>query len=121
MIIDTNIFIDFLRGNDEAIKFIGGLRSVSTSVIVVSELFAGVKTRTETEELRAMLEFVRQVDVNKTIAEEAGLMRRRFHRSHGIELPDALIVATAHYEGAAVASLNKKHFSVLTENLIIPY
>lgn len=68
-----------------------------------------------------MFEFVRQVDVNKTIAEEAGLMRRRFHRSHGIELPDALIVATAHYEGAAVASLNKKYFSVLTEKLIIPY
>lgn len=53
MIIDTNIFIDFLRGKDEAIKFIGGLQSVSTSVTVVSELFASVKTRTETRRIKS--------------------------------------------------------------------
>lgn len=121
MIVDTNIFIDFLKGNENAIRFIQQNQPISTSVIVVSELYSGVKNKKEEKELNTFLSFVNQIDVTAVIARNAGLMRRKYHKSHGIEIPDAIIAATAKEEGVPIATLDKKHFSVLTDNLIIPY
>lgn len=55
------------------------------------------------------------------IAKEAGLLRRKYLKSRGIEIPDAIIAATVNELNVPVASLDKKHFSMLTENLIMPF
>ena len=39
MIVDTNIIIDFLKGRDAANSFIKAHKPITTSVVVVSELF----------------------------------------------------------------------------------
>ncbi|MBO6585087.1 MAG: type II toxin-antitoxin system VapC family toxin [Gracilimonas sp.] len=121
MIVDTNIFIDFLKGNEDAVHFIQKNQPVSTSVVVVSELYSGVKTKAEMNELGSFLSFVNKIDVTEAIARKAGLLRRKYHKSHGIKIPDAIIAATAEQQGVPIATLDKKHFSVLTNNLIIPY
>ncbi|WP_409029266.1 type II toxin-antitoxin system VapC family toxin [Gracilimonas sediminicola] len=121
MIVDTNIFIDFLKGNEDAVHFIQKNQPVSTSVVVVSELYSGVKTKAEMNELSSFLSFVNKIDVTEAIARKAGLLRRKYHKSHGIKIPDAIIAATAEQQGVPIATLDKKHFSVLTNNLIIPY
>lgn len=121
MIVDTNILIDYLKGKHKAVRFISELHSVKTSVVVTSELFSGVSNKVEMRMLKEFLTFVEQVEVSKTIAEEAGLLRKKYFKSHGIEIPDAIIAATANYLQEPIASLNKKHFSVLTNRLIIPY
>jgi hypothetical protein len=43
---------------------------------------------------------------------KAGLLRRKYLKSHGIQLQDAIIVATADYIGVPNATLDEKHFSV---------
>lgn len=121
MIIDTNILIDFLKGKQEAVRFVSQLQSVKISVVVASELFSGVSNKNEMRNLREFLTFVEQIEVSKTIAEEAGLLRKKYFKSHGIEIPDAIIAATANYLQEPIVSLDKKHFSVLTDQLIIPY
>ncbi|MCP9291531.1 type II toxin-antitoxin system VapC family toxin [Gracilimonas sediminicola] len=121
MIVDTNIFIDFLKGNKDAVHFIQKNQPVSTSVVVVSELYSGVKTKAEMNELSSFLSFVNKIDVTEGIARKAGFLRRKYHKSHGIKIPDAIIAATAEQQGVPIATLDKKHFSVLTNNLIIPY
>ena len=35
---------------------------------------------------------------------------RHFHKSHGIDIPDALIAATAEHHELRLATLNVKHF-----------
>jgi predicted nucleic acid-binding protein len=45
----------------------------------------------------------------------------RFGKSHGLRLPDAFIAATAIVNNIPVASLDKKHFSILTDDLVVPY
>jgi predicted nucleic acid-binding protein len=35
---------------------------------------------------------------------------RHFHRSYGIDIPDAIIAATAEHHGLELATLNLKHF-----------
>lgn len=121
MIVDTNIIFDFLKNHKEARFFIEKNQPISTSVVVVAELYSGVKNKTEVKELREFLSFVEQINVSESIAKEAGLLRRKFLKSHSIEIPDALIAATANHIKVPVASLDKKHFAVLTDNLIIPY
>lgn len=122
MIIDTNILIDFFRGKEEAVKFIGQFNSIVTSVIVASELYAGIQTGHEMRELKQFLESsVELIPVSIEIAEQAGFYRNKYGKSHGIRLPDAFIAATAITKNLPIASLDKKHFSVLTDKLIVPY
>jgi predicted nucleic acid-binding protein len=64
---------------------------------------------------------VNQITVTQEIAKEAGLLRLKYGKSHGIRMPDALIAATASVENKPVVSLDKKHFSILTDELIILY
>lgn len=121
MIVDTNILIDFLKGKKDGVSFVGSLPFIRTSVVVVSELYSGVQGRREMNELEEFLKFIEPIDVSLEIARDAGLLRKKFLRSHRIELPDAIIAATANDLNIPVASLDKKHFSVLAKNLIVPY
>ncbi len=122
MIVDTNILIDFLKGKPEAVEFIAPFDSILTSVVVASELYAGIISKKEMRELNQFLDSsVNLLPVSFEIAKQAGLLRSKYGKSHGIRLPDSFIAATALSEGLPVASLDKKHFSILTDDLILPY
>lgn len=123
MIVDTNIIIDLLNGRKEAFKFLdSNLRNnLLLSVISVSEVYSGIRGKKEVQLLEDLLTIFELIPVNKSIAVEAGFLRNKFRASHGIETPDALIAATANYLKVPVASLDKKHFSVLTDDLVVPY
>lgn len=122
MIVDSNILIDFLKGKPEASQFIIQFDPILTSVVVVSELYAGIISKKELRELTSFLEnSIEQIPITEQIAKEAGLLRMRFGKSHGLRLPDAFIAATAIVNNIPVASLDKKHFSILTDDLVVPY
>lgn len=123
MIIDTNIIIDLLKGKDLAYNFLDSnlQGDLLMSVISVSEVYSGIKGDKEIQLFEDLLTVFELIPVNKWIAVEAGFIRNRFHKSHGIETPDALIAATANYLKVPVASLDKRHFSILTDELIVPY
>ena len=121
MIIDSNIFIDFLRNKPEAITFIESVSLVSTSVVVATEILSGAKSRKEFHQLMKFLDLIDLIEVSKEIAFIAGEMRRTYYKSHGVTTPDCLIAATAVYSELPIASLDKKHFSVLHPNVFAPY
>lgn len=122
MIVDTNIVIDLLNGEDDAREFIDSHlnEKLYLSVITVSEVYSGIKKQ-EAEVFEDLLTLFQLKSVDKSISVQAGLLRRKFMKSHGIEIPDAIIAATANDLNVPVATLDKKHFSVLTKNLIVPY
>lgn len=123
MIVDTNIIIDLLKGKEEAHQFLDSNlpNDLLLSVITISEVYSGIKGEEEIDLFEDLLTIFELIPVSKPIAVEAGFLRNNFGSSHGIETPDALIAATANNLNVPVASLDKKHFSVLTDNLIIPY
>jgi len=100
LLIDTDIFIDHLRGAKE---FRPKQHRVHYSVVTRAELFAG---NSATEVCARLLAPFRQVDVDRAIAERAG----RIARESGTRLPDALIAATAIERGLNVVTRNRKHF-----------
>ncbi len=118
-LLDTNILIDFLRSKPEALNYYSSLSAPSISVITVAELFAGVRSQEE-KILRMFLRTLNVIDVSSEIAEKGGYFRRDYAKSHGVDLNDAMIAATAEIESKTLVTFNKKHFPMLT-NVIVPY
>jgi predicted nucleic acid-binding protein len=48
--------------------------------------------------------------IGEEIGERAGSILRHLHKRHGIDIPHAIIAATAEHHGLRLATLNVKHF-----------
>jgi predicted nucleic acid-binding protein len=95
-LLDTCIMIDAMRLSPTAERFLNGLDSIPhLSVTTISELRAGQRGDRERGRIDTAIAAAIVHDVTKPIAEEAGAILHRFGRSHGVELADALIAATA--------------------------
>jgi len=113
-LVDTDVWIDYLRGHPQAIKCVKQLpERVWISAVSVAELHVGVREGTEREALTQLLSTLKVVDVNATIATRGGLLRRDYGRSHGVGLNDALIGATALEMRLQLLTLNVKHYPEL--------
>lgn len=113
-LVDTDVWIDYLRGHPQAIRCIGQLpERVWISALSVAELHAGVREGPEHEALAQLLSTLEVVDLNSAIAARGGLVRRDYGRSHGVGLNDALIGATALEMQLQLFTLNIKHYPAL--------
>jgi len=120
VLVDTDVLIDYLRGQRDAAAFLYSLgEPPMVSVITLAELWAGARPGEEAR-LRQALQVLRLAKVDATIAERAGRLRRQFGPSHGTSLPDALIAATAVELGLTLVTLNERHFPMV-EKLLVPY
>jgi predicted nucleic acid-binding protein len=100
VLVDTDVFIDHLRG---AAQLRPGRNRLHYSVITRAELFAG---NTATALASQLLAPFREVAVDRAIAERAG----RVARESGLRLPDALIAATALENGLQLSTRNVSDF-----------
>ena len=100
VLVDTDIFIDHLRG---AAELKVGRHRLHYSVITRAELFAGA---TGTDLASRVLAPFREVPIDRAIAERAG----RIRRETGVRMPDALIAATALERNLGLATRNTKDF-----------
>jgi predicted nucleic acid-binding protein len=120
-LIDTDIIIDLLRRREAAIRFIAGLaRKPIVSTLTIAELFAGAHRRSEEQAIRAFAVGSTPIDVTPELAEEAGHILRRYRPSHGLDIVDATVAATAIHHGLRLATRNRKHFPML-QDLLVPY
>jgi predicted nucleic acid-binding protein len=121
LLIDTDVLIDYLRANSQAVDFLENLTQLLLiSSITVAELYAGVREGKEKTALDNFISVFEVVPIDEKIATLGGLYRRDYGKSHGVGLADALIAATAKVKQAKLVTLNQKHFPMLTD-LIIPY
>jgi len=103
LLADTDVCIDHLNGRAR----LPGRRSLlGYSVVTRAELRAGAGSDKQHEAIRRLLGTMREYDVDRRIAEEAGRLRREY----GVRLPDALIAATAMVHGLTVLTRNIADF-----------
>lgn len=100
LLVDTDVFIDHLRG---ARQLALGRHRLNYSVITRAELFAG---NSASDLASAILAPFRELPVDRAVAERAG----RIRREAGVRLPDALIAATAIEHGLGLATRNRSDF-----------
>ena len=122
-LVDTDVWIDFLRGTPQAVAFVSKLpNDVAISSISVAELYAGVRDGAESQALKDLLDTLEIIDLNRNIAQAGGLIRREHGKAHGVGLKDALIAATAVNRKACLYTLNIKHYPSLRKNQVAqPY
>jgi predicted nucleic acid-binding protein len=100
ILVDTDVFIDHLRG---ARQITPGRHRLHYSVVTRAELFAG---NTASNLVSTLLAPFREIPVDRSVAERAG----RIRRESGIRLPDALIAATAVENRLGLATRNRSDF-----------
>lgn len=121
LLIDTDVLIDYLRGQAEAISYLESLtETMLISAVTIAELYAGVREGTERTALDEFIRAFEIIPINEAIAITGGLHRRDYGKSHGTGLADALIAATADVCQAELVTLNKKHFPMLA-SVVVPY
>ncbi|MFZ0887878.1 MAG: type II toxin-antitoxin system VapC family toxin [Candidatus Binataceae bacterium] len=121
LLIDTDVLIDFLRGEPKALAFLKAARALlRVSCLTLTELYVGVQDDAEREALAALEALLEPVEVDRDIAVRAGLFRRDYGRSHGTGVIDAVIAASALATQSRLVTLNARHFPMLRE-VIVPY
>lgn len=121
ILIDTCVFVDCLRGRREAFDFLAQLQGVTlVSVMTIAELAAGARNRSARALVVDVTADCRIIDLDVETARLGGAFKRRFRPSHGTDLIDALIAATAKQAGARLATVNRKHFPMV-DDLLVPY
>lgn len=111
MLLDTNIFVDLIRNSEGAKQLIASVQGRAyASVVTLTELMAGARSRREEASIVGLVRFVRLLTVDEAIASRAGQFLKHYAPSHGLDDFDALIAATAEHHGLALATLNVRHF-----------
>lgn len=116
-LIDTNILVDLLRGQEAARRWIDQLPDEGRciSVVTAAELLAGARSAREQDIIEKELLLYRMLWLQEPISRLALDWYKRFHLSHGVGFLDCLIGATARYYDLTLATLNERHFAPLPE------
>ncbi len=116
LLLDTNILIDVLRGQEPALLWLEQQNQSAISVITWIEVLAGCRDR-EVEQLEAWLESFPRLPLDQAIARETVQLRQR----HGLKVPDAIILATASIHGLTLATRNSRDFPLSLGGVVHPY
>ncbi len=120
-LLDTDILIEYIRGQGRAIAYIDELDGdLLVSAATVAELYAGVRNSAEQQRMDDFLSAMLFIPVDQVIAKQGGLYRQKYGKSHGTGLVDALIAATANSVRANLVTFNRRHFPMIAD-LQIPY
>jgi predicted nucleic acid-binding protein len=118
ILVDSDVLIAHLRGLEDARHWLMETRRegpLAISVVSIAELAGGMRSAERREVWRLLASF-RAEPVTEVIARRAGDFGRQFRRSHsGIGLGDYLIAATADVKGYRLATLNVRHFPMLSD------
>ena len=114
VLFDAGVLIDFFRGQKQAVELVLEYQDVAVlSSITVAELFAGVRNDQETDDVEKYVESVQVAPVSTDIAKLAGLYRKKYGKSHGVGIVDAIVAATAATCVAELKTQNVKHYPMV--------
>ena len=117
MLVDTDVLIWYLRGNERAREAIESLPSFSVSVVTYMELVQGMRSQRELAALRRSLKNWNAgvLYVNEEISIKAMFLVERHFLSDSLRLADALIASTALANGVPVLTANDKHYKAVSQ------
>lgn len=113
LLLDSDVVIELLRGNErvraERLRLEGrGWTMVSTPV-AKAEIHRGLR-RGEEKAVGEFFALCRCLNITEEVGEQAGRYLAAYHRSHGVDIADALVAASARVYGATLFTLNVRHY-----------
>lgn len=112
---DTNILIEFYKGNSDVVGELQkiGLPNLAVSVITAGELYFGARDKREMGRIRKHLSLMRQIPLDSDISNRFLNLLEDFALSHRLSIPDALIAATTLSQDIPLYTLNLKDFQFI--------
>jgi len=117
MLINTDVLIWYLKGNNNAYQVIENSSNFFISVVTYMELVQGMRNKKELNNLRKALHIwnAKILYISEEISVKAMFYVEQHFLSHSMQLADALIGATAIAYGNPVLTGNDKHYRVLKD------
>ena len=117
MLIDTDVLIWYLKGNEKARDIIENQKGFFISVVTYIELVQGMRNKNELKELRKAFRDwnTKVIYINEEISAKAMFYIEKNILSHSLKLADALICATALTNGLSIITGNDKHYKIISE------
>ncbi len=116
-LIDSDVLIDYLQGISKAKAEISRYESPLYSSISWMEIMCGAETPSERQAAHSLFASMKQIPLSREIAEKAVEERKR----QGLKLPDAIILASADFEGCILITRNTKDFDASDPRVRFPY
>ena len=114
LLIDTDVIIDYLRDYTPAVQYLEKLSNpLQLSAITVAELYAGIRDKGEQKVIENFFGAFEIIPIDNVIAQTGGLLRKKYGKSHGTGLADALIAATAIHQESNLSTLNIRHYPMM--------
>jgi len=115
LIIDTDVLIWYLRGNEKAKKVVEANIPFSISAVTYMELIQGMKNK---EEFRIFQKQIQKwnidiVQIDKEVSSRAIFYIQEYSLSHSMMLADALIAATVIQTSEILLTANDKHYKYI--------
>ncbi len=116
VLIDSDILIEVLRGRnadvaDSWLHLVSSAEPLFYSPVSSAEIRHGVR-ESERASVERLFHGTTCVAIDEEIGNRAGDYLRAFHASHGVELADALIAASASVHQLHLWTRNRKHFPI---------
>jgi hypothetical protein len=117
MLVDTDVLIWYLKGNENAYQIIENSSHFFISVVTYMELVQGMRNKKELNNLRKALHIwnAKILYISEEISAKAMFYVEQHFLNHSMQLADALIGATAIAYGNPVLTGNDKHYKVLKD------
>ena len=115
MLVDTDVLIWHLRGYPQATRRLDELGALTLSAVSYLEVLQGMRNKAELVAVKKMLAHraATLLPVSETITQRAIELMEAITLSHGLQMGDALIAATALDHGLPVLTANVKHFGAV--------
>ena len=117
MLLDTDVIIWYLRGNQKAHDLIHSLNVFAISAVTYMELVQGMRDKNELSQLKRTLKQwnVKTIYINEEISALALFYVEEYFLSHSMQLADTLIGATCSNHGLTLYTANDKHYNVIND------
>ncbi len=117
MIIDTDVLIWYMKGNEKAYKAIESVNNFFISVVTYMELVQGMRNKKELNILRKSIHSwnAKVLYISEEISSKAMFYIEQHFLSHSLQLADALIGATAVAYGLPILTSNDKHYRIVKD------
>jgi len=113
ILLDTNVLIEILKGNQMTVERVQTFEDVVISAISVMELYWGAFNRLEVTKLEKFVSLFEIIELDNSISQTATELIKTYAKSHNLDIPDSLIASTALTHHYKLFTYNLKDFKYI--------
>ena len=117
---DTNRLIHAFNGRLDTIQALNniGYANILLSAITVMELYQGMGNKTELAQMKKKIKYFDVIQFDDQVSEKSIELIAQFRLSHDLQIPDAIIGATAIVHQIPLFTYNLKDFRFMPDIIL---